>query len=82
MRNSVWLILWALKLRVSCKRKILKDKKDSEIRKLAATIKFLMNINNDKCEWLFGKAFIGGNIAEFFISSGIKFFERLIKTIK
>jgi hypothetical protein len=76
------LVPWALKLRVGRERKILKDKKDFEIKKLVAIIKFLMNINNDKRKWLFGKAFIGGNIAEFFISSGIKFLERLIKTIK
>jgi hypothetical protein len=60
----------------------LKNEKNPEVRKLIAIIKFLMNINNDKREWLFGKAFIGGNIAEFFISSGTKFFERLTKTIK
>jgi hypothetical protein len=60
----------------------LKNEKNPEIRKLVATIKFLMNINNDKREWLFGGAFIGGNIAEFFMNSGIKFFERLTKTIK
>jgi hypothetical protein len=52
------------------------------MRKLVATIKFLMNIKNDKRKWLFGEAFIGGNIAEFFISSGTKFLERLTKTIK
>jgi hypothetical protein len=41
-----------------------------------------MNINDDKREWLFGRAFIGGDIAEFLINSGIKFLERLTKTIK
>jgi hypothetical protein len=76
------LVFWALKLRVNYKREILKNEKNFEIRKLVATIKFLMNINNDKREWLFSGAFIGGNIAEFFISNGIKFLERLIKTIK
>jgi hypothetical protein len=75
------LVFWALEFRVGCKREILEDEKDSEVRKLVATIKFLMNINDDKREWLFG-AFIGGNTAEFFISSGTKFLERLIKTIK
>jgi hypothetical protein len=48
MRNSAWLVFWALKLRVNCKQEILKDKKDSEVKKLIATIKFLININNDK----------------------------------
>jgi hypothetical protein len=60
----------------------LKDEKNPEIRKLVATIKFLMNIKNDKRKWLFGGASIGGDTAESFISSGTKFFERLIKTIK
>jgi hypothetical protein len=60
----------------------LKDEKDPEVRKLVATIKFLMDINNDKRKWLFGGVFIGGNTAEFFISSGTRFFKRLIKTIK
>jgi hypothetical protein len=41
-----------------------------------------MNIKNDKRKWLFGGASIGGNTAESFISSGTKFLERLIKTIK
>jgi hypothetical protein len=82
MRSSAWLIPWALKLRVGREREILKDKKDSEVKKLVATIKFLMNINDDKRKWLFGRAFIGGDTAEFFISSGTKFLERLIKTIK
>jgi hypothetical protein len=82
MRNPAWLVPWALKLRVDRKRKILKDEKDPEIKKLVATIKFLMDINNDKREWLFGKTSIGGNTAEFFISSGTKFLERLTKTIK
>jgi hypothetical protein len=76
------LVFWALELRVSCKRKILKDKKDPEMKKLVATIKFLMDINNDKRKWLFGEAFIGSDIAKFFINSGIKFLERLTKTIK
>jgi hypothetical protein len=82
MRNPAWLIFWALKLRVSREREILKDEKNPEIRKLVATIKFLMNIKNNKREWLFGGASIGGDIAEFFVSSGIKFLERLTKTIK
>jgi hypothetical protein len=60
----------------------LKDEKDPEIRKLVATIKFLMNMEDDKRKWLFGEAFIGDNTAEFFISSGTKFLKRLIKTIK
>jgi hypothetical protein len=60
----------------------LKNEKDSEIKKLVATIKLLMDMNDDKRKWLFGEASIGGNIAEFFISNGIKFFKRLIKTIK
>jgi hypothetical protein len=60
----------------------LKDKKDSEVKKLVATIKFLINIKNNKRKWLFDKASIGGNTAEFFINSGIKFLKRLIKTIK
>jgi hypothetical protein len=76
------LVPWALKLRVGREREILKDEKNSEIKKLVAIIKFLININDDKRKWLFGGAFIGGNIAEFFISSGTKFLERLIKTIK
>jgi hypothetical protein len=76
------LVPWALKLRVSRKREILKNKKNSEIKKLIATIKFLMNINNDKRKWLFGKAFIGDNITESLMSSGTKFLERLTKTIK
>jgi hypothetical protein len=76
------LVLWALKLRVNRKREILKNKKDFEIKKLIATIKFLMNINNNKYKWLFSGAFIGGNIAKFFINSGTKFLERLTKTIK
>jgi hypothetical protein len=59
------LVFWALKLRVGREREILKNEKNSEIKKLIATIKFLMNINNDKRKWLFDKAFIGGNIAEF-----------------
>jgi hypothetical protein len=60
----------------------LKDEKNPEVKKLVATIKFLININNDKRKWLFDGASIGGNIAEFFISSGTKFLERLTKTIK
>jgi hypothetical protein len=48
MRNPAWLVPWALKLRVGRKREILKDEKDPEIRKLVATIKFLININDDK----------------------------------
>jgi hypothetical protein len=82
MRNPAWLVPWALKLRVGREREILKDKKDPEVRKLIATIKFLMNMNDDKRKWLFGGAFIGGDTAEFFINSGTKFFKRLIKTIK
>jgi hypothetical protein len=60
----------------------LKDKKDPEVKKLVATIKFLINMKNDKRKWLFDEASIGGDIAEFFISSGTKFLERLIKRIK
>jgi hypothetical protein len=41
-----------------------------------------MNINNDKRKWLFGGTFIGDNNAECFINSGIKFLERLTKTIE
>jgi hypothetical protein len=82
MRNSAWLVFWALKLHVGRKREILKDKKDSEVRKLIVTIKFLMNMDDNKREWLFSGAFIGGDIAEFFISNGIKFLKRLTKTIK
>jgi hypothetical protein len=48
MRNSAWLVPWALELRVGRKREILKNEKNPEVRKLVATIKFLMNINNDK----------------------------------
>jgi hypothetical protein len=44
MRNLAWLVFWALKLHVGRKREILKNEKDPEIRKLVATIKFLMNI--------------------------------------
>jgi hypothetical protein len=82
MRNPAWLVPWALELRVGCKREILKNEKDPEIRKLVVTIKFLININNDKRKWLFGGAFIGGDIVKSFINNGIKFLERLIKTIK
>jgi hypothetical protein len=82
MRNPAWLAFWALELRVGREREILKDEKDPEVRKLVATIKFLMDMKNDKREWLFGGASIGGNIAELFISSGTKFLERLTKTIK
>jgi hypothetical protein len=48
MRSPAWLVLWALKLRVGREREILKDEKDPEVKKLVATIKFLMDINNDK----------------------------------
>jgi hypothetical protein len=82
MRNPAWLIPWALELRVSRKREILKDEKDPEVKKLVATIKFLINMKNDKRKWLFDGAFIGGNTAEFFISNSTKFLERLTKTIK
>jgi hypothetical protein len=82
MRSSAWLVPWALKLRVGREREILKDEKDSEVRKLVATIKFLMNMEDNKREWLFGETSINGNIAEFFVNSGTKFLERLIKTIK
>jgi hypothetical protein len=57
-------------------------KKNPEVKKLVATIKFLMNINNDKRKWLFNGASIGGNTAKSFINSGTKFLERLTKTIK
>jgi hypothetical protein len=50
MRNSAWLVPWALKLRVSREREILKNEKNPEVKKLVATIKFLMDINNDKRE--------------------------------
>jgi hypothetical protein len=50
MRNPAWLVPWALELRVGREREILKDEKDPEVRKLVATIKFLMDINNDKCK--------------------------------
>jgi hypothetical protein len=82
MRSPAWLAPWALKLRVGREREILKDEKDPEVRKLVATIKFLMDIKNDKRKWLFGGASIGGDTAEFFISSGTKFLKRLTKTIK
>jgi hypothetical protein len=48
MRNPAWLVPWALELRVGCEREILKDKKDFKIKKLVATIKFLINIKNNK----------------------------------
>jgi hypothetical protein len=41
-----------------------------------------MDIEDDKRKWLFGGAPIGGDTAESLISSGTKFLERLIKTIK
>jgi hypothetical protein len=50
MRNPAWLASWALELRVNREREILKDEKDPEIRKLVATIKFLINMKNNKRE--------------------------------
>jgi hypothetical protein len=50
MRNLAWLAFWALELRVGCEREILKNEKDPEIKKLIATIKFLMDIKDDKRE--------------------------------
>jgi hypothetical protein len=44
------LVPWALELRVGREREILKNEKNFEVKKLVATIKFLMNINNDKRE--------------------------------
>jgi hypothetical protein len=82
MRSPAWLVPWALELRVGREREILKDEKDPEVRKLVATIKFLMDMNDDKREWLFGGAPIGGDTAESLMSSGTKFLERLTKTIK
>jgi hypothetical protein len=50
MRSPAWLVPWALKLRVGREREIVKGEKNPEIKKLIATIKFLMNINDDKRE--------------------------------
>jgi hypothetical protein len=50
MRSPAWLVPWALELRIGRKREILKNKKDPEVRKLVSTIKFLINMENNKRE--------------------------------